>query len=178
MTYPWLNPATLKACVSPVTWQWLTDPGPLTPKLNALSDETLLLQLQFSGWKEIPFSERLCLETSPHERCWIREIVFYGHEKPWEWARTIIPESSLTGRLKAIQTLEDTPLGSLLFHEKSVRSSLTFARLSPDMSFFESVKTFTHTPQHTWIRRSLFYVEKNPLLLYECFLAALLEAME
>ena len=86
-------------------------------------------------------------------------------------ARTMIPRTSLEGRLRRLTQLGDRPLGAALFADPSTRRKrLEVAWIPPAHPLFPDL-------QHpAWGRRSLFQVANKPILVYEVFLPQLLKS--
>lgn len=94
----------------------------------------------------------------------IREIVMSGNQQDWVFARSVLPLSTLTGRLRQLRTLDNRPLGALLFREPSMqRSAIEISRLEPHNFNYPS-------EQRCWARRSVFKLDNKPLLVAEVFL--------
>jgi chorismate--pyruvate lyase len=92
-----------------------------------------------------------------------------GGGMPWVYARSIIPISTLTGRLRSLRHLDNQPLGALLFNDPTMRR--------------ESVEIACHTNANAqmplalreiqspmWGRRSVFRLDNKPMLVSEIFL--------
>lgn len=89
-------------------------------------------------------------------RFWLREIILFGDDEPWLAGRTLVPESTLNGPEKMLQSLGTRPLGRYLF------SSSTLSR-----DFIEPGRS-----NSLWGRRSRLRLSDKPLLLTELFLPA------
>ena len=99
----------------------------------------------------------------------VREVILYGGDAPWVYARSIIPLSTLTGRLRKLRNLDNRPLGALLFSERTMtRSPMEVACLTNDNSQLPKELRIFDSPM--WGRRSIFWLDKKPLLVSEIFL--------
>ena len=105
----------------------------------------------------------------------IRDVELLCDNKPWVFARTLIPVSSLKGAAQRLTQLGEKPLGAVLFSDpKVIRGATQVAQLRPRQPLFETAcHHLADKPDSLWGRRTLFYVEKRPLLVNEIFLPTL-----
>lgn len=105
----------------------------------------------------------------------VRDVELLCNEKPWVFARTLIPISSLKGSAQRLTQLGEKPLGAVLFYDPTVlRGATQITRLLPRHPLFDTASNHVdEIPEQLWGRRTLFYVEKRPLLVNEIFLPAL-----
>lgn len=132
---------------------WLTETGSMTRRFESCSAHIFVEPL-FEGFSNdrILTAEREQLPSGP--QYWLREIILYGDGSPWLWARTIIPQQTLTEDDRTLMTLNKTPLGHYLFRS---------GRLSRD--YLEIAQC-----GNLWGRRSRLRLSGKPLLLTEVFL--------
>ncbi|WP_409524280.1 chorismate--pyruvate lyase family protein [Nitrincola sp. MINF-07-Sa-05] len=148
-----------------VPWQWrnwLCDRGSLTLRLTRASHNHFSVRLLEQGWGRPSASESCVLGMSGRQVALIREVELLGQGEPWVYARSVIPEETLTGRHRQLRHLGATSLGAVLFKDPDMRRGpLQVCRL--------------HSPElgELWARRSLFYLSEKPLLVCEVFLPAL-----
>lgn len=143
-------------------WGWISDPGSLTKRLKAESDNNFRVNVVEENWQsDLPLAVRsLFGPVAGSHRFWSRKVTLLGCDTPWVRAHTLIPEHSLLSPLKTVMELNAQPLGEYLFnHPELVRGTLDVTLLGRD----------------TWGRRSLFYLFGKPILVAEFFLPALLE---
>lgn len=104
-----------------------------------------------------------------HRLAVIREVVLYGKDQPWVYARSVLPLSSLTGHLRRLRKFDNRPLGALLFAEPSMRrGKLEIASIHPSQVALPAALGVFDAP--LWGRRSVFYLTGKPLLVSEIFL--------
>lgn len=105
----------------------------------------------------------------------VRDVELLCNETPWVFARTLIPISSLKGSARRLTQLGEKPLGAVLFSDPTVlRGATQIAQLLPGHPLFDTASNHVdEKPEQLWGRRTLFYVEKRPLLVNEIFLPAL-----
>jgi chorismate--pyruvate lyase len=114
-------------------------------------------------------SEARILGLPFRQRALVREVILYGCDQPWVYARSIIPVKTLTGRLKSLQKLDNRPLGALLFNDASMqRGNIEIACMNSKHHLQPALpKNIEGT---IWGRRSVFFLDKKPLLVSEMFL--------
>jgi chorismate--pyruvate lyase len=154
----------------PVRWRnWLSDRGSLTERLQIASGRQLrvtIIQQQLSVPK---LSERRVLGLMARRRALIREVILWGRGQPWVYARSVLPLTTLTGRLKPLRKLDNRPLGALLFNDPSMRREpVQVAEFKSQDSYLPS--SLPGTGKALWGRRSVFSLDNKPLLVSEIFL--------
>ena len=157
---------------------WLLDSGSLTAKLLKKSGGEFLVSVLTQSISPILLSERRILNIPNRQWAMIREVVLYGNNTPWVYARTVVPLSTLQGPLRRLHYLGDKPLGEQLFTDPSMeRGNMQVAQFAS-----------SHIPQEvmsrqlnnqawdsTWGRRSVFRLSSQPLLVSEVFLPSLMD---
>lgn len=149
---------------------WLNDSGSLTARLIAQSKGNFRVQVvrQVIGCPTL--NERQVLRMKQPALALIREVILLGHGEPWVFARSIMPLTSLTGALRHLRKQNNRPLGAFLFSQpKLQRSAIAVARISHDHAYVPDDLLDKHL---LWGRRSVFYLQKKPLLVSEVFLPA------
>jgi chorismate--pyruvate lyase len=154
---------------TPSLKNWLLDTGSLTERLQAQCASfhlTLIGQRQ----AEITLEEfqRVCTpgqQLNPQE--WqVREVLLWGDNKPWVFARSIIPQILCESDFV---NLNDKPLGQLIFNDKR------FKRMPFEITNMCSSKAFLSQLQISsemdlWGRRSAFSFENLKMTVSEVFL--------
>ncbi|MGF1685223.1 chorismate lyase [Photobacterium japonica] len=107
------------------------------------------------GPEHLALDERQLLGASA---CLLRKVVLKGDGVPWVFARTLIPETTLTGQEQDLAQLGDMPLGFRVFTDRSARR---------DALMIANVGT-AEAP--IWARRSRLWINNKPLLVAELFL--------
>lgn len=156
----------------PAHWRgWLSDTGSLTQRLIDASGGEFNVQIIKQGFELPRLSEMRALALSPRRLALIREVILYGRGQPWVYARSIIPLSTLTGRLRKLRQLDNSPLGALLFNDVSMsREPVEVACISSNNARLPTALSEIAPP--LWGRRSVFRLDKKPLLVNEIFLPA------
>lgn len=150
---------------------WLLDQGSLTKKLVERSQGQFHIEVLQQKIQRPRLSEYKALGLCTHRWAVVREVVLYGNNTPWVYARTIIPLSTLKGPLRRLHYLGNRSLGGTLFADPSMRrQGLELAGVKS-----EHLPTRFIKEQSAWGRRSVFFIKNKPLLVCEVFLSNLLE---
>jgi chorismate--pyruvate lyase len=152
--------------------EWLADPGSLTQRVRAACHGRFSVNVRRQGYSRPYYGEVKLLQARSTSAAVVREVELQCSGKPWVFARTIIPVSSLRGPARRLTMLGSRPLGAVLFADPTAkRGQMQFAELMPGQSLFESaVVGLPFRPQSLWGRRTLFHLAGNPLLVNEIFL--------
>ena len=145
----------------PRHWQaWLQDKGSLTQRLIHASNRNFAVRVVCNRWGIPSPSEAKVLGVKPNQKAIIREVELLCHGQVWVCARSIIPHTTLTGRLRRFKNIGNMPLGALLFkHPNMERGELEIACL----------RQLGCQPRH-WARRSVFYLDGKGILVTEVFM--------
>lgn len=150
---------------------WLLDQGSLTKRLIRCSGGEFRVEVLYQGWSKPYLSEMRRLNTVPRERVLLREVILYCNEIPTVYARTTIPRSSLSGRLKGLSQLGTKPLGAAIFKEPTLRRQLVDIGRFDAYQLPDPITNFiSEKEKYGWGRRSLFTINACPLLVSEVFL--------
>jgi len=154
----------------PLFWRdWLSDAGSLTERLLEASNGDLSVSVLNQGLDVPSLSERQVLGLSDRRRAMVREVVLYGAGQPWVFARSVLPLTTLTGRLRKLRQLDNQPLGALLFKDPTMRREpVQVACINTNGQALPS--QIISADQSFWGRRSVFRLDQKPLLVAEFFL--------
>jgi chorismate--pyruvate lyase len=100
---------------------WLLDEGSLTARLQAASGNRLRVRVLNQQWQRPRTSERRALGLRAHEVALVREVVLECAGEPWVFARSILPATTLRGRLRHLRRFGERSLGALLFSTRGLR---------------------------------------------------------
>ena len=156
----------------PRHWRgWLSDTGSLTQRLIEASDGEFRVQVLTQSLQLPRLSEMRALSLAPRRLALIREVILFGKGEPWVYARSVIPLTTLTGRLRKLRHLDNRPLGALLFSDPSMsREPVEVACISSSNA--QLPKALIQINSALWGRRSVFRLNQKPLLVSEIFLPA------
>jgi chorismate--pyruvate lyase len=156
-THKWRPVSQIKARIPEQYRVWVNLPGSLTQALRERTNEFsvevieqthLFLSLPIPG-----FDSRLGAQ-----KFFSRKVLLKSGTTPWVAAHTLVPETSLQNGLGQLTTLENKPLGELLFSTPGVsKDSL------------QACET-----ENGWGRRARYLLKHQPLLVSEYFLPDLI----
>jgi len=149
---------------------WLIDDGSLTRKLVALSKDQFEVQVLRQEVATPGAAEANALKMTQQTPVMIREVVLKGRGRPWVFARSILPMTTMTGRLAGLRTLSNQPLGELLFQDPSMTREPLEAACLPDR-ILSVPAALAAGDEPLWARRSVFFLDQKPLLVSEVFLS-------
>ena len=151
---------------------WLVDRGSLTARMKRACADAFRVRVIHQGRGRPHLEETRALGVKPGESALVREVQLLCGGTPWIFARTVIPNSTLAGPQRQLAHLGERPLGEYLFSRKGMRrGELELARLTGRNGLYhEAVEGLEKAPAEVWGRRSLFYLNRRPLLVAEFFL--------
>jgi len=152
-------------------WQknWLLDSGSLTQRLTQASGGEFRVEILRQAIMPTYTSEAIILGIPHRQQALVREVILMGRNTPWVFARSVIPLSTLSGRLRSLSKLDNRPLGALLFQDPNLhRSAMQVARINRQHRYLPPRLKATHPD--CWGRRSRFMLDSKPLLVSEVFL--------
>lgn len=173
---PQWQAATTKLWQLPVKLRpWLLGRGSLTTQLVAASGGDFKVEVLSQSVAKVYASEARSLQLKPGQLALIREVILYGCGQPWVFARSVIPLSTLTGRLRSLRKLDNRPLGHHLFSYPSMRRSPIEVSLLTQRHRYlpercSERQATDKLAAKTWARRSIFHLDDKPLLVSEVFL--------
>lgn len=164
----WQRAKWLRWQLSATERDWLLDSGSLTTRLIDLSEGQLTVTILRQQMLYPHLSEARLLGIPRKKLALVREVVLSGRGQPWVFARSILPLSTLTGRLRKLRTLDNRPLGGLLFKDSTMyRGEIEVARVNKKHCY---IPGYMMSERSLWGRRSKFYLDNKPLLVSEVFL--------
>jgi chorismate--pyruvate lyase len=158
-------------------YQWLKDSGSLTDRIIDACRTDFRVRLLRQKWSGAKPSEAQLLNMRTAEVALIREVELLCGGKPWVFARTIIPASSVSGGARRLTKLKEKPLGAVLFSNPATsRKIVQVAHISPRYPLYKcATANLGNKPKELWGRRTLFLFSKQPLLVNEIFLPGIPE---
>jgi chorismate lyase len=154
----------------PQTRRWLLDDGSLTGRLIDQQRGQFRVMRLYQGW-EVPLpSERRLLQIPHRQQAIIREVALLQGDDTVVFARSVLPISSLTGRLAHLRRLQNRPLGAILFNSAGMRRSpFEVACIDGNCDY---LPPSLRQADCAWARRSRFSVCGANLMVSEVFLQA------
>lgn len=177
----WQQCDRLRRHALPASWRdWLIDDSSLTRRLRAACPEHFRVELISMRMERPMLSEARALARPLQEIALVRQVRLLCDEHPWVFARTVIPLTSLHGKLRRLALLGTRPLGEVLFADPRMqRQPLEVARITPRHRLYRmaTMAQEKNSPS-IWGRRSVFRLQDKPLLVSEFFLPSLLRSSE
>jgi chorismate--pyruvate lyase len=151
---------------------WLLDPASLTRRLQGLCAGEFQVRVLSQVRGRPRLDEARVLGMRRGELAIIRQVQLLCDDHPRVYARTVIPVSSLEGRMRRLARLGARPLGAMLFADRGMRRGIVeLARIRPgEMLYADAVRDPLQPHVEIWGRRSIFRLTHKPLLVSEIFL--------
>jgi chorismate--pyruvate lyase len=149
---------------------WLLDRGSLTQRLTDISGGEFRVEILNQQMAFPKLSDIKILGIPYRQKALIREVILYGRNEPWVYARSVIPIKTLTGRLRRLRKLDNSPLGALLFRDITMQRGEMQIACIPARSRHLPSQLPIDKNDILWGRRSAFYLDNKPLLVSEMFL--------
>lgn len=174
----WLTKSQLVTTDCPRDLQrWLLNKDSLTERLVAHSRGEFHVDVLAQYRAKAQPYEYTVLHTKRQRYCFIREVILFGHNQPWVFARTVIPLQTMTGRLSSLGGLNNKPLGAFLFSFPTMRRGISeFANIRPEQQLV--AKSLFANSESLWGRRSVFFLDNKPLLVNEIFLPTFTDSLK
>ena len=153
---------------------WLLDTASLTLRLQRLCPGRFRVRVLSQQWGSPAIDEAQALQMKPGSLALIRQVQLLCDGEPWVYARTVIPATSLRGRLRRLAYLGTRPLGGMLFSDPGMRRApVELVRLGQGQPLYRAAtRECDKCPAEIWGRRAVFRLAKRPLLVSEIFLPA------
>ncbi|MGB0665025.1 MAG: chorismate--pyruvate lyase family protein [Pontibacterium sp.] len=143
---------------------WLTDKGSLTRALQAYAGDGFNVLMTQQGWQRVFADEAQCLNSRPQSQAVVREVELRNHTQALVCARTVIPLNTYRKHQTIFRGLGNRSIGEWLFTNPVIHRGPI------------QVHCFNPTTQ-LWGRRSLFYIDRAPLMVCEIFLPAFTQGL-
>ncbi|WP_293748619.1 chorismate lyase [uncultured Paraglaciecola sp.] len=154
---------------NPCLKNWLLNTDSLTQRLQS---QCKSFHLTVIGQRQVEITleefQQVCApkqKLNPQE--WqVREVLLWGDNQPWVFARSIIPQSLCESDFVNLNT---KPLGQLLFNDKRFkRMPFEITHIYPSKAFL--TKLHISSEMKLWGRRSAFSFEDLKMTVSEVFL--------
>ncbi|WP_147271800.1 chorismate--pyruvate lyase family protein [Corallincola holothuriorum] len=148
---------------------WLLDSTSLTARLKRHCQD-FSVRVLGESYLALSADEQSQLATADSEG-FVREVILFCDDKPWVFARTVVPLATLS-QGQELQQLGERPLGALLFATPGmVRDAVEVTHLAADHPLSKSALLWGADKQRDlWGRRSRFLLPAGALLVSEMFL--------
>lgn len=168
------NKHYLRADIPRPLCSWLLDTASLTLRLQQLCPGEFRVRVLSQVTGRPTRDEARALGMRNGGQAIIRQVQLLCDGQPWVYARTIIPLSSLRGKLKRLAHLGTRPLGGMLFADPGMqREIVELACIRKGQALFAvATRGLRSKPAVIWGRRAIFRISHKPLLVSEVFLPA------
>ena len=153
---------------------WLSDHGSLTQRLKSRCVSFRVVPLA-TGHARPNADEYALLGMMPAARAYVREVMLLCDEVPVVFAHSVLPLAGLRGGWNGITRLGSRSLGEALFSDHRIqRQPLAYRHLRRDHPLFRAIGARQALAADSlWARRSVFCLDRHPLLVTEVFLPAI-----
>ena len=148
---------------------WLLDTGSLTERLKS---QCTAFHLTLIGQRQAQITlEEFERVSAPQQQLnqneWqVREVILWGDNQPWVFARSIIPQRLCE---RDFVNLNTKPLGQQIFNDKRFkRMPFDVTNISPSKAFLAQLHILSE--MDLWGRRSAFSFEDLKMTVSEVFL--------
>jgi chorismate--pyruvate lyase len=177
-TPSWFRPKDIYSKkIDPEIVSWLADQGSLTRRLMGFCPGQFSVRVLSQKWIKPGIDEATLLRIPARQTALLRQVQLMCGETVCVYARSIIPLKTLKGRHRRLRYLGDRPLGAYLFANPGLRRNQQQLASIARKDALYKIATAGSNPdgRQIWGRRSLFTIDKLPLLVSEYFLPALFD---
>jgi chorismate lyase len=104
----------------------------------------------------------------------IREVMLHTNGKPLLLARTIIPEATIKVAHRNLSHLGTRPLGEVIFSYPDLERITMDLTLIKSATWTSKARQNANIDQPIWGRRTVYAIQKRPMLVSEFFLPEIL----
>ena len=153
---------------------WTYEAGSLTQRLRDYYGNTIAVTILFHQWRTPFLSERRQLHLPLHRYGLTREVMLHSKGKPLLLARTIIPEATIKVAHRNLAHLGTRPLGEVIFSYPDLeRITMDLVVINPT-TWTTQAQQKANIDQPIWGRRTVYAIQKRPMLVSEFFLPEIL----
>lgn len=153
---------------------WTYETGSLTQRLRDYYGNKIAVNILFHQWRAPFLSERLQLQMPLRRFGLIREVMLHRDGTPLLLARTIIPDETIKAAHRNLSHLGARPLGEVIFSYPDLeRIAMDLTWIAPD-GWASQIRKKANIDQPVWGRRTIYAIQKRPMLVSEFFLPEIL----
>jgi chorismate--pyruvate lyase len=151
--------------------EWLIYSGSFMQRLKQHGVLDAKIEVLREGWYLPDREERMTLDMPFRTFAWVREVSIFSGDKVWMFARTVIPQETLTGEGRELQHLKTRSLGSVLFRYPDLqRSDFDYFFVKEGDARYKKIsQAMSVSVDSLCARRSMFILREKSLLLTEVF---------
>ena len=173
-TNRWRTVSTFPSGERPDCWSWLAEQGSLTERVRKLdSVEPFHLDVLYEARERLNADDAQLLGLAAGDPAIIREVSLNRGSTPMIFARSVMPSCSTNGSNSWLARLGDRPLGDALLDKEDVeRSEFEVVLLDEGCLLHNRILLTIGRPGNpVWARRSRVAINRQPILINECFLS-------
>lgn len=146
--------------------------------MQRLCPDGFAIRLLRQQWSRPLFDEAQALGLGARQVALIREVNLQCGETPMVFARSVVPAATVRVAQHRLTRLGTQSLGAILFSSpRLARSAVQFAELRAPHELYRRGRLASQRAfVRAWARRSVFLLQRQPLLVSEVFLPTLLDA--
>ena len=150
----------------------------LTQRIQRICPERFAVRLLQQRWTRPLLDEAHALGLGPRRFALTREVILQCCDTPWVFPRSVVPAKTVRVARYRLTRLGSQSLGAILFSSPRLsRSGVQFAELRAPHELYRLARSATERSfRSVWARRSVFLLQRQPLLVSEVFLPTLLDA--
>ena len=153
---------------------WTYEAGSLTQRLRDYYGNAIAVSILFHQWRKPFLSERNQLHLPQSRYGLTREVILHTNGKPLLLARTIIPEETIKVAHRNLAHLGTRPLGEVIFSYPDLeRITMDLVLIRPT-TWTPPAQEKANITQPIWGRRTVYAIQKRPMLVSEFFLPEIL----
>ena len=148
---------------------WLLDTGSLTERLQAHCRD---FHVQVLGQRQAQISLEEIQQLIPGNQAYklsdwqVREVILWGDDEPWVFARSVIPQALCTAELA---NLGNQALGKLIFNDpRFLRQPFEICHIAQPTAIVNALQL--SNSRALWGRRSVFKLDNLSMSVAELFL--------
>lgn len=155
---------------------WLRSVGSLTRRIEQRSSG-MKVKVQFQGPHRLHRDERFMMPVGARVATLTREVYLLCRRTPVVYAHSVIQPGDRGAARRLLRRMGMRPLGATLFAEPRIRRyAMHYRKIGRSHDLYrKAVMVLKHAPATLWARRSVFVIEKSPILVTEVFMPGVLK---
>ncbi len=156
---------------------WVYEAHSLTQRLRSYYGNKVQVKILYHQWRKPFINESQHLSAHYQQFHLIREVLLHADEKPLLLARTILPKKTIQIAKRNLSHLGTRPLGEVIFsypHLERLEREISCNALT---TWSTQLKQQLKLEKNVWGRRTVYAIQKQPLLVSEFFLPDALKCL-
>lgn len=156
---------------------WVYEAHSLTQRLRCFYGDAVKVKILYHQWNTPFLSEVKHLHLRYQRYSLIREVLLHADDKPLILARTILPKRTIKIAKRNLSHLGTRPLGEVIFSYPHLeRLEMDICCVKHD-TWSQSLQQQLNINHSVWGRRTVYAIQKQPLLVSELFLPDALKCL-